>query len=82
VVQTPKEVLEDVQTVANGYVRPVQTLDGAATYGLVANPVQFDETPPDLTRAPDPGQHTDEVLLELGMDYDQIVELKVAGVIN
>jgi crotonobetainyl-CoA:carnitine CoA-transferase CaiB-like acyl-CoA transferase len=33
-------------------------------------------------RAPDAGQHTDELLLELGLDYDRIVELKVAGVIN
>jgi crotonobetainyl-CoA:carnitine CoA-transferase CaiB-like acyl-CoA transferase len=82
VVQTPGEVLEDVQVVANGYIRPVKTLDGEGTYNLVANPVQFDETPPDLTRAPDSGQHTDELLLELGLDYDQIIELKAAGVIN
>jgi crotonobetainyl-CoA:carnitine CoA-transferase CaiB-like acyl-CoA transferase len=82
VVQTPQEVLDDVQTVANGYLRPVTTLDGDHTYDLVANPVQFDETPPDLVRAPDAGQHTDELLLELGLDYDRIVELKVAGVIN
>jgi crotonobetainyl-CoA:carnitine CoA-transferase CaiB-like acyl-CoA transferase len=82
VVQTPQEVINDVQTVANGYLRPVQTADGAHTYDLVANPVQFDETPPDLVRAPDSGQHTDEVLLELGLDYDRIVELKLAGVIN
>jgi crotonobetainyl-CoA:carnitine CoA-transferase CaiB-like acyl-CoA transferase len=82
VVQTPQEVLDDVQTVANGYLRPVTTLDGDHTYDLVANPVQFDETPPDLVRAPDAGQHTDELLLELGLDYDRIVELKIAGVIN
>jgi crotonobetainyl-CoA:carnitine CoA-transferase CaiB-like acyl-CoA transferase len=83
VVQTPAEVLEDPQLVANGYVRQVTTADGSETYGLVANPVQFDETPPDLVRAPDAFQHTDEVLQDvLGMDYDRILELKVGSVVS
>ncbi len=81
VVQTPGEVLTDPQVVANGYVRPVKTLDGASEYSLVANPVQFDETPPDLVRAPDHGQHTDEILAELGFDWDTVVDLKVASVV-
>jgi crotonobetainyl-CoA:carnitine CoA-transferase CaiB-like acyl-CoA transferase len=82
VVQTPGEVMNDPQVVANGYVLPVQTLDGAATYNLVANPVQFDETPPDLVRAPDAGQHTDDILQEVGLDWDQIIELKIANVVQ
>ncbi|WP_299950594.1 CaiB/BaiF CoA-transferase family protein [uncultured Modestobacter sp.] len=80
VLQTPAEVLADQQVVANGYVRPVTTDEGFE-YSLVANPVQFDETPPDLVRAPDHGQHTDEVLLDLGLDYDEIIELKTSSVI-
>jgi crotonobetainyl-CoA:carnitine CoA-transferase CaiB-like acyl-CoA transferase len=83
VVQTPAEVLQDPQVLANGYVRPVKTLDGAHTYSLVANPVQFDETPPDLVRAPDAFQHTDEVLQEyLGLDDEQLIDLKVASVVS
>jgi len=27
------------------------------------------------------GEHTDEVLLELGYDWDRIVELKLAGIV-
>ena len=54
VVQTPAEVLKDPQVRANGYIRTVTGKDGETTYDLVANPVQFDETPPELTRAPDP----------------------------
>ncbi|HVT21544.1 MAG TPA: CoA transferase, partial [Mycobacteriales bacterium] len=81
VVQTPGEVLTDPQVVSNGYVRPVKSLDGNTEYSLVANPVQFDETPPDLVRAPDHGQHTDEILAELGFDWDTIVDLKVASVV-
>jgi len=83
VVQTPGEVLTDPQVVANGYVRPVLAPDGETQVSLVANPVQYDETPPDLTRAPGAGEHTDEILeQELGLDWDAIIALKVAGVVN
>ncbi len=83
VVQTPTEVLTDPQVVANGYLRPVTALDGSTTYPLVANPVQFDEMPPDLTRAPDSGQHTDEILeTELGLGWDEIVALKIDSIVN
>jgi crotonobetainyl-CoA:carnitine CoA-transferase CaiB-like acyl-CoA transferase len=81
VVQSPGEVLRDPQVVANGYVRPVTTADGGHTYSLVANPVQFNETPPDLSRAPDHGQHTDEILAELGLDWEAVIDLKVASVV-
>jgi crotonobetainyl-CoA:carnitine CoA-transferase CaiB-like acyl-CoA transferase len=48
---------------------------------MVPSPLQFDETPPDLTRAPDHGEHTDEVLGELGLDMDAIMDLKIKGVV-
>jgi crotonobetainyl-CoA:carnitine CoA-transferase CaiB-like acyl-CoA transferase len=81
VLQNPAEVIEDPQIKANGYLRPVTTEDGSFTYNLVANPIQFDETPPELTRAPDHGQQTDEILLELGLDWDEIIELKTTSVV-
>jgi crotonobetainyl-CoA:carnitine CoA-transferase CaiB-like acyl-CoA transferase len=43
--------------------------------------VQFDEQPTALRRAPGHAQHTDEVLLELGYDWDRIIELKVSEVV-
>jgi crotonobetainyl-CoA:carnitine CoA-transferase CaiB-like acyl-CoA transferase len=47
------------------------------------DPVQFDETPPELTRAPDAGEHTDEILeKELGLDWDAIVALKLNNTVN
>jgi crotonobetainyl-CoA:carnitine CoA-transferase CaiB-like acyl-CoA transferase len=83
VVQTPAEVLNDPQVRANGYVAAVTGKDGETTYDLVANPVQFDETPPELTRAPDSGEHTDEILeKELGLDWDAIVALKLNNTVN
>jgi len=79
-VQTAGELVEDPQAVENGYVRPVEASSGT-TFRMVPSPLQFDETPPDLTRAPDHGEHTDEVLLELGYDMDQIMDLKIKGAI-
>jgi crotonobetainyl-CoA:carnitine CoA-transferase CaiB-like acyl-CoA transferase len=79
-VQTAAEVLEDPQALANGYIRDVEAKSGTV-FRIVPSPLQFDETPPDLTRAPDHGEHTDEVLGELGLDTDALLELKVKGAI-
>jgi crotonobetainyl-CoA:carnitine CoA-transferase CaiB-like acyl-CoA transferase len=48
---------------------------------VAANPVQFDEQPSEILRAPDNGEHTDEILAELGYDWDRIVALKVNGAV-
>lgn len=83
VVQSPAEVIADPQVIANGYIRPVLAPDGETTFGLVANPVQYDETPPELTRSPDTGEHTDEILeKELGLDWDAILQLKIDSIVN
>jgi crotonobetainyl-CoA:carnitine CoA-transferase CaiB-like acyl-CoA transferase len=83
VVQTPAEVLSDPQARANGYIQSVPARGGAGSYDLVASPVQFDETPPTLTRAPDAGEHTEQILTEeLGLDRDAIRQLKADAIIN
>lgn len=79
-VQTPAEVLEDPQVAANGYLREVESAAGT-TFRIVASPLQFREEAPDLTRAPDHGEHTDEVLEELGLDTEAILDLKVKGAV-
>jgi crotonobetainyl-CoA:carnitine CoA-transferase CaiB-like acyl-CoA transferase len=43
--------------------------------------VQFDMAPPAVSAAPAHGEHTDEVLLELGLSYDEILEHKAAGAV-
>ena len=56
-------------------------LDGAPRE-LVANPVQFDETPASLTRAPQFAEHTDEILRGLGKSDDELMDLNIAGAVT
>lgn len=77
-IQDPLEIAADPQMEPNGYIRDVEDLEGN-TRRLVANPVQFDEIPPDLRRAPQFAEHTDDILRELGKSEDEIIELKIAG---
>jgi len=79
-IETSGELLEDPQAIANGYIQEVTAATGA-TFRMVPSPIQFNEEPGSLTRAPDHGEHTDEVLLEAGYDMDQVMELKIAGAI-
>ena len=79
-VQAVEELLEDPQVVANDYVGDVE-LDGGGGYRLPRVPVQFDEEAPDLRRAPEHGEHTEEVLLELGYSWKDIADLEAASVI-
>jgi crotonobetainyl-CoA:carnitine CoA-transferase CaiB-like acyl-CoA transferase len=80
-VQNALEVGNDAQLRANGYIRPVVDAEGNERE-LVANPVQFDNRPPDIHRAPQFAEHTDEILGELGLDMDRILELKLAGAVT
>jgi crotonobetainyl-CoA:carnitine CoA-transferase CaiB-like acyl-CoA transferase len=79
-LQTALEVHDDPQVRANGYLEPVTSSSGTE-FVLPANPVQFDETPPSVRGAPEHGEHTDEVLLELGLTYDEILEHKISGAV-
>jgi hypothetical protein len=53
---------------------PPPEVDGGARgrFALVANPVQFAETPPRLRRGPEMGEHTDEVLRKLGLTMEEL----------
>jgi crotonobetainyl-CoA:carnitine CoA-transferase CaiB-like acyl-CoA transferase len=81
-VQAVEELLDDPQVVANDYIGSVAAGDdGGPSYSLPTGPVQLDGQPPDLRRAPEHGEHTEALLLELGYSWEQIAELQGAGVV-
>jgi crotonobetainyl-CoA:carnitine CoA-transferase CaiB-like acyl-CoA transferase len=75
-VQDTLQAADDSQIRANEYLVRAGELD------LVANPVQFDVTAPHTGPAPGFAEQTDEILLELGLDWDRIIELKTAGAVT
>jgi crotonobetainyl-CoA:carnitine CoA-transferase CaiB-like acyl-CoA transferase len=79
-VQTAIELYDDPQVRPNGYIVDVKRDDGVG-FPLVANPVMFDEEIYDLRAAPEHGQHTEELLLELGYSWEEIAGHKGTGAV-
>jgi crotonobetainyl-CoA:carnitine CoA-transferase CaiB-like acyl-CoA transferase len=80
-IQTPTEVINDPQAIANNYVawfdHPV-----LGRTKMVGFPWDFSKTPASIRREPPEfGQHTEEILLELGYTWDDITKLKDEKVI-
>ncbi|WP_165966593.1 CoA transferase [Actinomadura sp. 7K507] len=80
-VQEPWDVAQDPSLRANDLIAPLEDTDGVQRE-MVANPVQFDETPAELRRAPQFAEHTDEVLRELGWSDDELIQLKIEGAVT
>jgi crotonobetainyl-CoA:carnitine CoA-transferase CaiB-like acyl-CoA transferase len=72
---TPREASRDVQAEVNGYVQDFSTGDGSVLR-VVTAPAQFDGAAPEPVRAPALGEHTDTVLLGLGVSRDELDVLK------
>ncbi|OBY33137.1 CaiB/BaiF CoA transferase family protein [Mycolicibacter kumamotonensis] len=71
----------DEQAIANDMIVEVQAGDGGPAFKVVRGPVQFNHEPLETTRAPQASEHTEVVLMELGMDWDRIEKLKRSGAI-
>lgn len=75
------DLASDDQAVANDMIVEVEAGDGGKPFRVVRGPVQFNHEPLETTRAPQASEHTEIVLMELGMDWDRIEALKDSGAI-
>jgi CoA:oxalate CoA-transferase len=75
------EVARDEGVYANGYLQKVDHPE----YGELSMPgcpIRLSDTPAEPGKlAPELGQHTEELLLELGLEWDEIAKLREDGVI-
>ncbi len=79
--QTPSEIIKDEQAIANGFFADVDH-PIAGKIRLVNSPVKFSDTPAKIESvAPPLGAHTEEVLLEIGYNWESIAQFKEQGVI-
>ena len=80
-VNTYDDLADDPQVVANNYIEQVEH----PSHGIlrtVGTTIRFGETPGRVrTAAPEFGQHTEEVLLEAGFEWDEIVSLRRDGIL-
>jgi len=81
-VQSFLDLVHDEQALANDMLFEVEAADGGAPLRLARGPVQFNHAPVQTTRAPQAFEHTEAVLLELGLDWERIEALKAAGAVS
>ena len=79
-VQRVGDLNRDQQVWDNGYLQEVDYGLGRSLT-LSTAPLQFNGEVPVLRRAPEFGEHTEEVLLELGRSWDDITALRETGAI-
>jgi crotonobetainyl-CoA:carnitine CoA-transferase CaiB-like acyl-CoA transferase len=76
------EVLSDAQVRARNLLEEKEYPGGAKPVPVASTPVRLSETPGEVRRrAPTLGEHTDEVLSELGFTADEIMRFHNQGAV-
>jgi formyl-CoA transferase len=88
-INTVAQAFDDPQVIARHLVvhqavEPEATAKtGLASIASVASPLRLQDTPPVLHRAPPAlGEHTNEVLAELGLDAPALADLRSKGIVG
>jgi crotonobetainyl-CoA:carnitine CoA-transferase CaiB-like acyl-CoA transferase len=81
-VYSLEEVLEDPQIGARKLLEPLEMPGAQRPVPIDATPVRMSRTPGRTTgRAPTLGEHTDQILSELGYTSEQVAALRAAQVV-
>lgn len=81
-VSSPQEVLDDPQVEALGYLQRVDFPGAAKPVPIVGTPFRMSRTPGTIRhRAPLLGEHTDEILSEVGYGPDRVADLRARGIV-
>jgi crotonobetainyl-CoA:carnitine CoA-transferase CaiB-like acyl-CoA transferase len=81
-VLTPQQALDHEQVRAGGYLQPVAHPDSPVPVPIAAPPFLLGDAPAPIRRRPPRlGEHTDEVLREIGYDAAAIAALRADGTV-
>jgi crotonobetainyl-CoA:carnitine CoA-transferase CaiB-like acyl-CoA transferase len=79
--QSLEDVMKDPQVLANDIIVEVEATGGGAPIRLAAAPVQFNHEPSRPGRSPEASEHTEVVLMEFGIEWERIEQLKAIGAV-
>jgi crotonobetainyl-CoA:carnitine CoA-transferase CaiB-like acyl-CoA transferase len=81
-VQDYEDIVNDPQVAANEYIQEIEWPGHDEPFRMVSCPVRFSKTPAHIRGlAPDLGQHTEEILLDIGLSREEVRGLEEEGVV-